>query len=144
MPTKRFEFLEHTADVYISAHGKTLTEAFENAALAMFETMTNTKKVKEVNEDNLEVIALDEKDLLYSWLEALLLKFEINNKLYSRFKVDSIKKTSKGYLLKARMWGELFDRERHQSKTDIKAVTFHRMEVLKNDFMVTVKFILDI
>ena len=39
---KRFEFLEHTADAYIIAYGKDLAEAFENAALAMFEVMTNT------------------------------------------------------------------------------------------------------
>ncbi len=42
--TGKFEFLEHTADVYIRAHGKTMEEAYENAALAMFETITDTGK----------------------------------------------------------------------------------------------------
>jgi len=41
-----FRFLEHTADVYVAAYGETLAEAFENAALAMFETMTDTENVK--------------------------------------------------------------------------------------------------
>ena len=40
----RFEFLEHTADVYIRAYGKTMEEAYENAALAMFEVMTDLIK----------------------------------------------------------------------------------------------------
>lgn len=144
MPEKRFEFLEHTADVYIAAHGKSLAEAFENAALALFETMTYTERVREVEEDGLELTAEDEEALLYSWLEELLLRFEVESKLYSRFKVNSIEESPQGYILKARMWGELFDRERHGSKTDVKAVTYHRMEILRSNSMVTVKYILDI
>lgn len=144
MTPKRFEFLEHTADAYVAAYGRELAEAFENAALAMFETMTHIEKVKDVEEDSLEVMAEDEFDLLYSWLEALLLRFEIEGRMYSRFKVESIEKTPQGYILKARMWGEPFDKERHGSKTDVKAVTYHRMEILREKSGVTVKFILDI
>jgi SHS2 domain-containing protein len=142
--TKRFEFLEHTADAYIAAYGKNLAQAFENAALAMFETMTDIKGVREIEENSLEVVAKDEQDLLFSWLEALLLKFEVESILYSRFEVNSIEKTPEGYVLKARMWGEPFNRKRHMSRTDVKAVTYHRMEIMKDDSEITVKFILDI
>ena len=45
---KRFEFLEHTGDAYIAAYGKTLEEAFENAALATFEVMTDVEKVEPI------------------------------------------------------------------------------------------------
>ncbi len=41
---KGFEFLEHMADAYVAAYGKNLAEAFENAALAMFNVMTETEK----------------------------------------------------------------------------------------------------
>jgi SHS2 domain-containing protein len=144
LPAKRFEFLEHTADAYIAAYGKSLAQAFENAALAMFETMTDTKGVREIEENSLEVVAKDEQDLLFSWLEALLLKFEVESILYSRFKVNPIEKTPEGYVLRARMWGEPFNRKRHKSKTDVKAVTYHRMEIMKDGSEVTAKFILDI
>jgi SHS2 domain-containing protein len=142
--TKKFEFLEHTADVYVAAHGSNLEEAFENSAIAMFETMTDTQQVRVSEEDHLEVAARDEEDLLYSWLEALLLKFEVDGKLYSRFKVESINSTPEGFILRAKMWGESYNRERHKSRTDVKAVTYHRMEILKGDSDLTVKFILDI
>ena len=56
----KFEFLEHTADVYIRAHGKTMEEAYENAALAMFETMTDTDKIAQTQEETLEVEAEDQ------------------------------------------------------------------------------------
>jgi SHS2 domain-containing protein len=142
--TEKFEFLEHTADAYIAAHGKSLTEAFENAALAMFEVMTDTEKVSADAEDSVEVEAEDEYALLYSWLEALLVKFETKNMLYSKFKISSIDETSEGYRIKATMWGEKFNAEKHTQKVAVKAVTYHRMEIIKEIDKVTVEFILDI
>jgi SHS2 domain-containing protein len=142
---KRFEFLEHTADLYIAAFGSSLEEAFENAAAAMFEGMTNLSSVKPKTEDNVEVDGYDEKALLYNWLEALLVKFEITGNLYSTFKIARIEKTQAGLKLKANVWGEPFNPQRHLSKVGVKAVTYHRMEILKSvNEGVTVKFILDI
>jgi len=142
---KRFEFLEHTADLYIAASGKSLKEAFENAAYATFEGMTDLSKVQPKLEDMVEVEGYDEKALLYNWLEALLVKFDIKDNLYSRFKITSIDTTSQGFKLKAKIWGEPFNPEKHLSKVGIKAVTYHQMEIFRDaKGAVTVKFILDI
>ena len=142
--TGKFDFLEHTADVYIAAYGKTLEEAFENAALAMFEVMTDTDKVSPDVEDSVKVEAEDEYALLYSWLEALLVKFETKNMLYSKFKISSIEETSEGFSVKAAVCGEKFNAEKHVQKVGVKAVTYHRMEILKELDKVTLEFILDI
>ena len=140
---KKFEFLEHTADVYVAAYGATFEEAFENAALAMFETMTDTKTIRPELKETVEIAGEDEYALLYSWLEALLLKFEVEGKLYSKFNVK-IRKKPEGYTLKAEIFGEPFDPEKHPSKVAVKAVTYHRMEIAKKDGGFSVKFILDI
>jgi SHS2 domain-containing protein len=142
--TGKFEFLEHTADVYIAAHGKNMEEAFENAALAMFEVMTETAKVSPSKEDSVEVEAEDEYALLYNWLEALLVKFEVNSMLYSRFKISRLEETSEGFKLEAAVWGEKFNAEKHPQKVAVKAVTYHRMEIIKELSKVTLEFILDI
>jgi SHS2 domain-containing protein len=142
--TGKFEFLEHTADVYIAAHGKTLEEAFENAALAMFEVMTDTETVSPDLEDSVEVEAEDEYALLYSWLEALLVKFETQNLLYSKFQISSIAETTEGFKIKATVWGEKFNMEKHTQRVGVKAVTYHRMEIIKEIEKVTLEFILDI
>jgi SHS2 domain-containing protein len=141
---KRFEFLEHTADLYIAAYGKSLEEAFENAAYASFEGMTDLDKVQPRLEDTVEVEGHDEQALLYNWIEALLVKFDITGNLYSRFKIVSIEKTSSGFKLKAKIWGEPFNPRKHISKVGVKAVTYHQMEILKEKRVFTVKFILDI
>jgi SHS2 domain-containing protein len=142
--TGKFEFLEHTADVYIAAHGKNLEEAFENAALAMFEVMTDTTKVSPNEEDSVEVEAEDEYALLYNWLEALLVKFEVNGMLYSKFKISRLEETSDSFKIKATVWGEKFNAEKHVQKVAVKAVTYHRMEIIKQLNKVTLEFILDI
>jgi len=141
---KRFRFLEHTADVYVEAYGTSLEEAFENAALATLDVMTEHEKVEPKIEDVLEVEAPDEYALLYSWLEELLVKFELTGKLYSRFKISSIEKTLGGLKLKAKAWGELYDPEKHPSKVGIKSITYHQMEIVKKPKSVTVRFILDV
>ncbi|HUT16901.1 MAG TPA: archease, partial [Acidobacteriota bacterium] len=123
----KFEFLEHTADVYIAAHGMTLEEAYENAALAMFEVITDTDKVSPDIEDSVEVEAEDQYALLYSWLEALLVKLETKNMLYSKFKILNLEETSDGFRIKATVWGEKFNAEKHTQKVAVKAVTYHRM-----------------
>ena len=142
--TGKFEFLEHTADILIAAHGKNLEEAFENAALAMFNVMTDTIKVDPTQKDTVEVEAEDEYALLYSWLEALLVKFEVNGMLYSVFKINKLECTDDGFNLKATVWGEKFGSEKHPQKVAVKAVTYHRMEILKDINKVTLEFILDI
>lgn len=141
---KDFEFLEHTADAYIAAYGKDLAEAFENSARAMFEVMTNLRNVKPKIQDSVEVEAKDESALLYSWLEALLVKFDTDAMLYSEFDVLSIAETPDGFKLQARIYGEKFDHQKHLQKVGVKAVTYHRMEIIKESGKVTLKFILDI
>jgi SHS2 domain-containing protein len=144
MNKKRFEFLEHMADAYIAAYGKDLAEAFENAALAMFEVMTEVERIKLKTEEYVEVEAEDEYALLYSWLEALLVKFEINQMFYSKFKVLELNKSADGFRLRAKIWGEKFNPKKHPQKVGVKAITYHRMEIIKEPNSVTVKFILDI
>lgn len=140
----KFEFLEHTADVYISARGKTMEEAYENAALAMFETMTDSDKIAQKQEQTIEIEAEDQYALLYNWLEALLVKFEIENMLYSKFQIFDWKETAETFKFKAKVWGEKFDPQKHPQKVGVKAVTYHRMVIIRERDRVVLEFILDI
>lgn len=141
---RRFDFMEHTADAYIAAYGKDLAEAFESAAFAMFDVMTELGEISPKAKDHVKVVATDEYALLYNWLEALLVKFDVKRMLYSKFKVSSLDQTSNGFRLSAEIWGEKFDPKRHTQKVGVKAVTYHRMEIIKETKKVTLKFILDI
>jgi len=141
---KKFEFLEHIADAYIAAYGRTLEEAFENAALAMFEVMTDTSKVEAKVERTLEASGYDEYELLYDWLEKLLIEYYSDNLVFSKFKVESIERTPEGFRLRGKAMGEVFHPSRHESRVEVKAVTYSLMEIYRKNKIYVLKFVLDI
>ncbi|WP_455368760.1 archease [[Eubacterium] cellulosolvens] len=141
---KRFKFLEHTADAYIEAYGVSLEEAYANAAIAMFQVMTETSKVDPKTEESIEIEDKDLGSLLYSWLEELLVRHEIKNKLYSKFQIETIEGKRESYKLKAKIYGENFNSNKHPSKTEVKAVTFHMMEINQSKDQNRIRFVLDL
>lgn len=140
----KFEFMEHTADVYIRAYGVNMQDAYQNAALALFETMTDSTKITQATEESVEIEAEDQYALLYNWLEALLIKFETEGMLYSRFEISDWKETAETFKFKAHVWGEKFDPQKHPQKVGVKAVTYHLMVVIREPERVVLEFILDI
>ncbi len=141
---KKFEFLEHISDAYIAAYGKTLEEAFENAALAMFEVMTDTSKVEAKRKYSIETTGIDLYSLLYNWLEELLIIYGRDNVMLSKFKVYEIKKLNEEYYIRGEAWGEEFDPNKHEQRTEIKAVTYSLMEIKKKNGMFEVRVVFDI
>jgi len=139
-----FKFLQHMGDALIEAYGSTLEEAFENAALAMFEVMTNTSKVTPSIEEVIEVEGFDLESLLYNWLENLLVMFDVNARVYSKFKVEKITRTAEGFNLKARVWGEDYNSDKHEQRVGVKAVTYHMMSIEEKGGMWTLRFLLDL
>ncbi len=139
-----YRFLEHTTDALVEAWGPTLERAFALAAKSLFETMINTDTVEPKMEDHVNTSGHDELELLYNWLEELLLRFEIRTMVYSQFHIDPIRRLSNSLELHARAKGEKYDRAKHEGKTEIKAVTYHQMKIEKNPGRVHVRYLLDL
>ena len=126
---KKFEYFEVTADIGFKAYGKSLNEAFENAGLAIFNIISDTDDINPTSEISFEVTSEDEVSLLYDYLEELLLYHEVEFMLFSEFHVE----IDENLCLKATIKGESIDWDKHERKTEIKAITFHMMEVEKTD-----------
>ena len=139
-----FRFLEHTSDAYVEAWGPNLEAAFANAAAGFYENMLNLQSVEPEREDDVDVEGHDEKELLYNWLETLLLKFDIDGMVYSRYEIGTISTGSNPVNLRAKIKGEKYDRSKHGAKEEIKGVTYHQMEIEKQPDKVTLRFILDL
>jgi SHS2 domain-containing protein len=120
----RFEFLEHTADIGLKAYGDGLEQCFENAALGMFQLLFGESPVNEVGEYEVMLEADNLDQLLVDWLSEILYLHEADA---LAFKSCSVKLD--GCKLDARILGESFDSERHAVDTQIKAVTYHMLEV---------------
>jgi SHS2 domain-containing protein len=139
--SKGYEYLEHTADVYIKAVGKTLEEAFENAGRATTDIMTDIDKVESKKSIEIRVEAENLDELLYLWLEEIIFRFDVEALLLSEFEVKEIAKD--GTLLKGEGRGEEFNPDKHPQRLGIKAATFHMMDI-KLDKEVSLKFVLDV
>ena len=143
MLTPGYKFLPHTTDAYIEAIGRTFEAALENAGLALFDTMCDVNSINHERQDAIAIEGADDLELIYNWLESLLLKFELERKVYSKFQV-SVTKEPQALRLKAHAYGEIFDRKKHGAKVEVKAVTYHRMDVSRQEGVVVLRFILDL
>lgn len=140
----RYKLLPHMTDAYVEVQAPTLNTAFEEAAFAMFDVMTDAAAVGSEFTDRFEVTAHDEVSLLHDWLEQLLLKFDLEGKVYSRFEVKKIETENGDLHLVAKAHGGLFQRGRHPAKVEVKAVTYHRMEVKATGEGYLARYILDL
>lgn len=140
-----FRFLEHTADAKIEAEGETIEEAFEEAAKALYELMTDTSRIEPKIERNITVEGEDLESLLYNWLEEFIYLTDAEGLVFSEVNVKAIKKEKDGrYRLTATAKGEKFNHKKHVSKTDVKAATYHEMEIHIKKGKIRLVFVLDI
>jgi len=139
----QFEFFDVTADVGFRAHGQDISDAFANAAQAMFEVMTNTSQVKQTVKREIIVESEDEKALLYDWLSELLFIHDYEGLVFSKFAVSIKQKDPETFNLHAEVWGEKFNQDTHEIRDEVKAVTFHLMEINKGENRCTLQVIVD-
>jgi SHS2 domain-containing protein len=139
---ERYRLIEHTGDLAFVAYGKDVRELFQNAAFALFDVYADLSKVEDNIERQINISIpteagaeephereadIDYEQLLVKWLNELLYINDVEDLLFRRFKVEKLD----GGRLKATACGEKFDTERHVILTPLKAVTYHRIEVVR-------------
>jgi len=137
-------FLEHTTDAYIEAWGPTLERAFAQAAEAFYETMLNVQKIDPILEEHIQVAGHDKKELLYNWIEQLLLEFDIKAMVYASYHIIIAPDDRTSFRLRGRVRGEKYDRGKHGAKTEVKGVTYHLMTIEEDAKEAKIRFILDL
>ena len=125
---KKYTLLEHTADIGLHVFGKTPKDLFENAAAGMFSILTDTRKVSEKTQMLLSVDGHDREDLMVRWLSELLFLCDTRLLLFRTFEITVLEDRH----LQATVTGETLDLSKHTMKMDIKAVTYHGLEVRQN------------
>jgi len=125
---KTYELIDHTADVGIKAYGANVSEAFEHAAKGMFDIITDKSEIENTGQYEIILEAPDLEQLLVDWLSELLFLNSANNLVFGFFKVELDEKKKQ---LNARVFGEKFNLSKHKIGSEIKAVTYHMLEVRK-------------
>jgi len=140
-----YEFLAHTAEIGVRAWGKDLAEAFAEAARGMFAVMYEADSVGEALVRQVEVSAPDPEALLVEWLNALLYRATVDHAVFGRFDVTVEPPKDGGeWRLKATVYGEPVDPNRHRFGLEVKAATYHGLRVQTADGRAEVQVILDV
>lgn len=122
-PRRRFEILEHTADVGVKGQGATLEEAFAGVADGLA-SLLGAQFPGEGGEQDIHVEAEDREALLAAWVDELLYLHEVQDVVFGGFSVNRVNDRR----LEARV--RIAPRgQRELEGVGVKAATYHQLEV---------------
>ncbi len=135
------QYLEHATDAFILVTAPSLTDAFTLAGQSVVDITLDKKTIEEKEQRTLKVSGKDLRYLLLNWLEEVNYQLITEGFAIARFSLDISKNST--YELTSTIYGEPIDLKKHHFKMEIKAPTFHMMEIKQND-QVTMRFLLDL
>ena len=138
-----YRYLDHVTDAYVEAYGDSIEEAFSYAAKGTINIMFELKNILGKSKFEFNVEGHDYSELLFNWIDGIILLIAVDNKVASNFDLEISKHDSK-YQLTGHAMTESVDISKHGYKTEIKGVTYHEMEILQENGFNKVRFILDL
>ena len=126
---KKYEFIDHTADLGVEVYGKDLKELFENAGEALFEIICDMSNVIESVKRVITLESDDLEQLMVVWLGELLYLYDTERLLFKRFNIQRIGNNG----LEAVLYGEELKTGHHTINAEIKAVTYHQIQVRQEE-----------
>ncbi len=136
-----YKLLDHATDAVIEVTASDLSEAFVTVANSVIETTLDRDTVEEKGEMEIRVKGKDLRYLLFNWIEAVIYQLITDGFAIKRIALDL--KKNEEYEITATSYGEPIDLKKHNFKVEIKAPTFHEMEILEGK-EVKMKFLLDL
>jgi SHS2 domain-containing protein len=135
-----YEVIDHTADVGIVVRAASLPELFETAAEGMFSFIVDPAGVENRAWLERRVEADDLEGLLVAWLNDLLTVLAAEAFVPKVFVVDEVSERR----VRATIHGEPVDPGRHRFRLDVKAATYHQLQVARADDGWTARIIFDV
>jgi len=121
-----YELIDHTADFGIRFFGTDAADLFRNGALALTDLMTDARLVKSTHACHVQVSGADWQDLMVNWLRELLYLWAGEEKFIQDVDIQSIRENDVEAIVRV----ETYSPQRHVLKNEIKAVTYHQIQVL--------------
>jgi SHS2 domain-containing protein len=138
----KYEYLNHTADLKVRAYGKSLEEAFINAAVGGFDFLVDTKSIAKKIEKKIRIQSKSKESLLFDFLAELLFLVDADGFLFAGAKDLKIKKETRGLVLECTVLGDNY--RNYVTKGDIKAITYSEMKINEKSGMFVIDVVYDI
>jgi len=125
---KKYEQIDISGDVGLRIWGKTPEELFENAALGMFELITDINNIKETEKKEIFLDRDNYENMIIKWLNELIFHFDTYGFIGRSLSVKLEENT-----LKAHITGGIFDPDINESGLLLKAATYNSLSVTKTE-----------
>ncbi|MGD9153157.1 MAG: archease [Gammaproteobacteria bacterium] len=132
---KKYEYLEHPADLKVRAFGKTLPKLFINAACAITNFLYEVEETQVTKTEKVQVEANNLEDLFINWLTEILYLSDTNHLACVNFEIESF--DEKRLVIDVGMISAA-------AKDDIKAITYSELRVKKNNDIWEAVFVCDL
>ncbi len=143
MNNNNFKYFDTTADIGIEVNDKNLTDAFKNSALATLNLITDIEKIQPKISKKINIESEDEYALLYDWITELLIYLDSESFMASQYDIF-IEQNEDSLTLKGNILGDTYDTNIYNYKTEVKAITYHEMNIEKEDNNIKIRFIVDL
>ena len=121
----KYKLIDHTADFGMQVFGSDSQELFTNAALALFDMITELDVLTGRNSCKMTVSGVDWADLMINWLREILYLWNGKERLVKSVKILSLSEKK----ISAIIYFDAYKPDRYIIKTEIKAVTYHQIQV---------------
>jgi len=123
----RWEHYAHGADIGVRGIGKTMAEAFEQAAVALAGVLTDPSRVEPRKKVIIKCHAPNLEILLVDWLNAVIYEMAVRRLILARYRVSV-----EDNRLYGTAWGEEIDVARHEPAVEVKGATYTDLFVGRN------------
>ena len=120
-----YTLLDHTADLGIKVYGTDLKDLFEGAGRALMHLMVKAEIPSKTHSMKISVSGEDLADLMVRWLGEILYLFAGENLVVTSIRMGSVSSSH----LEATLETVPLEPEIHEILSEIKAVTYHQIEV---------------
>jgi len=121
-----WEHFPHDADIGVRGRGKTIAEAFEQAALALTAVVTSAD-IRPIARIEIRCHRHDLELLFVDWLDAIIYEMAVRRMLFGRYSVEI-----EGADLRGVLWGEPVDVSRHAPACEPKGTTLTALKVARD------------
>ena len=122
---KLYTLLNHTADLKIRVRGTDPADLYRNAGLSLFDLITRPDQLRPGEVIEINITGDDPADLMVNYLRELLYLWTGNEKLVKMIDIADISDTA----ISARVSTDRYQPGRHEILHEIKAVTYHQIDV---------------
>ncbi|MBN1906226.1 MAG: archease [Deltaproteobacteria bacterium] len=135
-----YTLLSHTADLGMIVKGDSCEGLFRNAGMALTDIMILSKGPMPGVKKEISIKGNDLPDLMVKWLSEILYLFEGEHLITTEIVVNQLSRSSISSTL---ITGD-FDSRYHEVLREIKAVTYHQVDVREDSGIWTARIIFDL